>query len=154
MVGVRGLRGLLKVESLTDFPERLAPGERVYLEGDAVPHEVAERGQAGRLTVLRLDGIDTRAEAEALIGRYVEVERRPLPEGSFYWHELEGLRVVDELAGELGRIAEVFRAGENEVYRVVGPRGETLVPALRGIVLEIDPAAGVVRTRYEADEVS
>jgi 16S rRNA processing protein RimM len=153
VVGARGLRGHLKVETLTDYPERLAPGERVFLEGDEAPLEVVEVGQAGRLSVLRLQGIGSRAETEALIGRFLEVERRALPEGSYYWHELEGLRVVDELAGELGRIAEVFRAGENEVYRVVGPRGETLVPALRGVVLEIDPAAGVVRTRYEAEEV-
>lgn len=153
MVGAHGLRGGLKVEGLTDYPERLSAGERVYLEGDPEPREVLERGEAGRLQILRLAGIATREAADAVVGRFLEVERRALPPGTFYWHELEGLRVIDERAGELGRIAEVFRAGENEVYRVVGPRGETLVPALRSVVQSIDPAAGVVLVRYEVEEV-
>ena len=38
----------------------------------------------------------------------------------------------------------MFRAGGNEVYRIVGPAGERLVPALRGVVERIDLAAGVM----------
>jgi 16S rRNA processing protein RimM len=47
---------------------------------------------------------------------------------------------------ELGTVDDIFRAGEAEVYVVRGgPRGEVLVPAVTGIVLELDPrGAGLV----------
>ena len=40
-------------------------------------------------------------------------------------------------------MSEVFRAGAGEVYVVSGgPRGEVLVPAVRGVVTELAPAEG------------
>jgi 16S rRNA processing protein RimM len=100
--------------------------------------------------VIRLEGVDGREAAEALAGRYLEREAAPLPAGSYYWHQLVGLRVTDEEGGELGRVVEVFRAGGNEVYRIEGPRGELLIPALERVVVRIDPAAGVMVVRPNA----
>ena len=51
-------------------------------------------------------------------------------------------------------MVEVFRAGENEVYRVEAGSGEELLlPALREVVLAIDLEAGTMTVRYEAEEV-
>jgi ribosomal 30S subunit maturation factor RimM len=48
----------------------------------------------------------------------------------------------------------VFRAGGNEVYRVVGAGGERLVPALRSVVQRIDLAEGVmIVSPDDAEEV-
>jgi 16S rRNA processing protein RimM len=59
---------------------------------------------------------------------------------------------VESPAGRsIGRLEEVFRAGTNEVYRVVGPDGEVLVPALKEFVLEIDIPGGRMVVR-EPDE--
>jgi len=68
-------------------------------------------------------------------------------------HQLVGLSVVDEAGAAIGTVVEVFRAGENEVYRIEGPAGELLVPALRQVVREIDLEAGRMVIRYEAEEV-
>jgi 16S rRNA processing protein RimM len=139
---------------LTDFPERLSPGAEVYLEGDAEPRRIAEVNWAGRVPTLRLDGVTTREAAAALVGRDLELPARDLPDGNYYWHQLEGLRVVDVAGAELGELVEVFRAGENEVYRVVGDdHSEVLVPALRSVVREIDLAAGRMVIDYDVEEV-
>jgi ribosomal 30S subunit maturation factor RimM len=54
----------------------------------------------------------------------------------------------------IGELIEIFRAGGNEVYRVVGPEGERLVPALHSAIASIDLAAGrMVLTDAEAEEV-
>jgi ribosomal 30S subunit maturation factor RimM len=54
----------------------------------------------------------------------------------------------------VGELVEIFRAGGNEVYRVVGDGGERLVPALRSAVLRIDTEAGVmVIAADDAEEV-
>ena len=89
-----------------------------------------------------LAGIDSRDAADAIVGRYLEMPPHELPEGAYYWDDLIGLEVCDPRGAVVGELVEIFRAGENEVYRIVGPAGERLVPALKHAVLEIDLAAG------------
>jgi 16S rRNA processing protein RimM len=153
IAGAKGLAGAFRVEPLTDVPTRLAVGERVYLDAEETAREIVTVQSGGRLPVIGLEGIDSRDAAESLTGRYLEVEPRELPEGSYYWHQLEGLRVFDESGAELGELVEVFRVAENEVYRVVGPAGETLIPALREVVREIDLGGRRMVVRYEIEDV-
>ena len=87
------------------------------------------------------------------MGRYLEAPADDLPAGTYYWHQLIGLAAVDEAGAELGNVVEIFRAGENEVYRIEGPDGELLVPALRDVVRTIDLAGQRMVIRYEAEEV-
>lgn len=154
IVGAKGLAGAVRIELLTDWPEHIATGALVYLESEDQPRRVMELQTAGRVPVMVLEAVDTREAAEGLIGRYLEVEAQALPEGSYYWHELVGLRVRDEAGAALGELAEVFRAGENEVYRVVREDGgELLLPAVRDVIREIDLAAGTMVVRYDTEEV-
>ena len=153
MLGAKGLGGSLRIELLTDWPERLAVGAELYVENEEAPRRIVETELGGRLPVLRLDGIDGRAAAQALIGRYLEAPSRSLPQGSYYWHQLVGLNVTDPAGTPLGSVEEVFRAGENEVYRIVGPDGELLVPALRDVVRRIDLETGEMVVDYQSDEV-
>jgi len=154
IVGAKGLAGALRIEMLTDWPEHLAAGAVIFVEGEDQPRIVRELQAAGRVPVLILDAVASREAAEALIGRYLEVEAAELPEGSYYWHQLVGLRVVDEASAPLGELVEVFRAGENEVYRVEREGGgELLLPAVRDVIREIDVAAGTMVVRYEIEEV-
>jgi 16S rRNA processing protein RimM len=129
----------LRVEVLTDYPDRVAPGEAVWLEGSDEAHRIASVESGGRATVVYLEGVGTREAAEALAGRYLETPARTLDAGEYYWHDLIGLRVIEPDGAEVGELVEVFRAGANEVYRVVATDGtERLVPALRRSVHDID----------------
>ena len=153
VVGAKGLNGSFRIEALTDHPERLAAGESVWIEDEAAPRSILEAGWGGRVPFIRLDGISDRDAAERLIGRYLEAPANPLPPDTYYWHQLIGLTAVDEAGSVLGQVVEVFRAGENEVYRIEGPDAELLIPALRDVVRSIDLAAGRMVVRYEAEEV-
>jgi 16S rRNA processing protein RimM len=153
IAGAKGLAGAFRIEPVTDWPERLAVGETLYVEGEDEPRVVTAVEPGGRLPVIHLSGIDRREAAEELVGRYLEVEPRELPEGTYYWHQLEGLQVVDESGEVLGTLAEVFRVGDNEVYRVSGHGGETLIPALREVVRGIDLGARRMVVRYETEDV-
>jgi 16S rRNA processing protein RimM len=155
IAGAKGLSGGLRVEVLTDWPEHLDVGSILYLEGEELQRRVERAEWGGRTLVLGLEGVGDRGAAEALAGSYLEIDAGPPPEGSYYWHQLEGLAVRDERGRDLGRLTEVFRAGDAEVYRVVGDGGaETLLPAIRQVVLHIDLDRGEMIVRYEPEEVS
>ena len=63
--------------------------------------------------------------------------------GAALWDEVVGLTVRDLDGHELGQVAEVYRAGESEVYAVRGgPVGDFDVPARRDFVREFDPPNG------------
>jgi 16S rRNA processing protein RimM len=153
VLGAKGLAGSVRIEALTDHPERLAEGESIWIEDEATPRSILEAGWGGRVPFIRLEGISDREAAERLVGRYLEAPASPLPPDTYYWHQLIGLTAVDEAGSELGQVVEVFRAGENEVYRIEGPDAELLIPALRDVVRSIDLPAGRMVVRYDAEEV-
>ena len=144
----------MRLEVLTDRSDRLIVGAALFVEDEDAPRRILEVERGGRAPVVRLQGVERREDAEALTGRYLEVDAEPLPAGHYYWHQLVDLRVLDESGKELGRLVEVFRAGENEVYRVEAEgHPELLLPALADVVREIDLAAGTMTVRYEPEEV-
>lgn len=153
VMGVRGLKGDLRVMTLTDSPERLAAGQHVVVEGETTPREITEAGISKHGPVLRLTGITDRDGASALIGRHLLAPAAPdeLPAGTYWWHELEGLEVVTPDGRAIGLLEEVFRAGANEVYRVVGADGEVLVPSLHKVVVRIDLAGGQMTIRHPSE---
>lgn len=153
MLGAKGLAGSLRIEALTDHPERLAAGASIWIEDEIASRRILEAGWGGRVPVLRLEGISDRGAAQGLVGRYLEAPAEPLPRDTYYWHQLIGLAAVDEAGTELGQVVEIFRAGENEVYRIEGPSGELLIPALREVVRSIDLESRRMVIRYEAEEV-
>jgi 16S rRNA processing protein RimM len=138
ILGAKGLAGAVRVDLLTDWPERLVAGAELWLEGASAPTRVLRVETGGRVAVLHLDGVATREAAEALSGRYLEVPARALPDETYYWDDLVGLRVEEPDGTWVGELVEIFRAGETEVYRIVGDAGERLVPALRSAVMRID----------------
>ncbi|MDQ2690260.1 MAG: ribosome maturation factor RimM [Chloroflexota bacterium] len=139
---------------LTDWPERVAPGAEVWIEGDEAPMRIDRMETGGRVPVVHLEAIRTREAAEPFVGRYLEGPALELEEGAYFWDDLIGLRVESPAGTPIGELVEIFRAGGNEVYRVLGPGGERLVPALRTAVERIDLDAGVmVVAPDDAEEV-
>jgi 16S rRNA processing protein RimM len=154
VLGAKGLAGGLRLEVLTDRSDRLIAGSTLFLDGEDDSRRVLYVEHGGRVPVVRLEGVSSRDEAAALVGRYLEVEAEPLGEGQLYWHQIVGLAVRDEEGHSLGSVVEVFRAGENEVYRVEAPgQPDLLLPALRDVIRAIDLEQGTMTVRYEAEEV-
>ncbi len=145
-----GDRGELKVEILTDFPERFASLERVYIGQTARPLRVEGARLFKGHAILKLEGCESRAEASALRGQLLQIpleELMPLAEGEYYEFEIIGLEVWTEEGDLLGRVKEIIYTGANDVYVVEGPRGEVLIPALDDVVLKIDLEAGKMVVR-------
>ncbi len=147
--GLHGLDGTVRVEVLTDKPEaRFAAGEVLHVEGDERPLTVlaAQPVEDGPGWRLRFREVPNRQSAERLREQYLEVEvdrEADLATGAAYWHEVVGSTVRDSQGAELGKVVDVYRAGEVEVYVVQGgPFGELDVPAVRDIITTFAPERG------------
>ena len=150
VAGVHGLRGELKVELHTDFPDRFAPGTEVFLGEDLDPAVIAvARPHQGQMLVQFAETNDREA-AEALRGLWIfipESEAVTLEADTYYIHDIVGLAVQTEAGQLLGTVEEVLATGANDVYVIKTP-GETpreiLLPAIAEVVKEIDLATGVM----------
>ena len=144
VVGVHSLRGELKVEPLTDFPERFERGATLW--HGVAPRQVERSRWQANLVYLKLAGVDTRSEADALRGATLEVPEAHViaAEGVYYEHDLVGLRVEDGAGADLGRLIEILRTGANDVYVVRGARGELLLPAVEDVIRRVDLGERVV----------
>ena len=83
-----------------------------------------------------------------MVGYDLCIDKTTLPEperGTYYWHQVIGLEVftVDDQC--LGRVAAIFPTGSNDVYVVRDGKKEVLIPAIDSVVVDIDPAHGVLR---------
>ena len=138
----RGVRGELKVEPLTDFPERFAKGAHIWLRGQ--PRRVAASRWQGRHVYLTLEGVEDREAAAALRDELLQVPEAMSigEEDVFYQHDIVGLRVETASGEALGRIESIFATGANDVYVVRGERGELLLPAVEDVIRQVDLAGG------------
>lgn len=142
--GAFGLRGEIKVEPLTDFPERfetlatihLGPGHEAWTVERTRPH--------GKHILVKLRGVDDMDAAAALRGRDAFVPRSaalPLPDGHYLLEDLIGIAVVTSGGESVGAVVDVIRTGSNDVYVVRRGRDELLIPGIRDAVLQLDLGA-------------
>jgi 16S rRNA processing protein RimM len=142
-----GVKGEMKIEPLTDFPERFENLHRVYLvspAGQEIICKVLSVRNAGGAMYLRFAGYDTPEKARILNGWLLKVpdsETVPLPDGSYYWFELIGMEVVSESGEKLGDIVDIFQTGSNDVYVLKRGRKEFYIPATKEIIKQVDKKA-------------
>jgi 16S rRNA processing protein RimM len=86
-------------------------------------------------------------DAEALAGAELKVPESalaPLPEGTFYRHDLVGCEVRSAAGDTVGRVTDVEGPLERSRLVVAGNRGEVLIPLVAEICTRVDPAARVI----------
>lgn len=139
------IRGEVKVQVVTDFPDRLAAQKLVYV--NACPLRIESSRPHKQHLVLKLATIDSVEAAEGLRGQDLTIpssELCPLPEGQYYQFQLIGLDVLTTDGEYLGRIADIMSTASNDVYIVEGERGEILIPAIEDVVKSIDLEKGKI----------
>jgi 16S rRNA processing protein RimM len=139
-----GVEGEVAVFVLSEVPERFAVGAVVFLRSGRALTVESSRPHRDRLLV-KFREIRSRTEAEAL-GRddlvVPESMSPPLAEGSWWDHQLVGCAVETENGRPLGTVAQVIHTPANDVWSAVDEDGrETLVPALRDVLVAVDVRA-------------
>lgn len=110
--------------------------------------------QGSGVVVARLEGVDDRDQARALIGTEIAVRRAELPPaepGTYYWADLEGLTVINLDGVVLGTVSHLFETGANDVLVVVDGERERLIPYTREAVRQVDLDARTLRVDWDPD---
>lgn len=162
ITSVFGVKGWVKVYSYTDPIEGILEYRNWHVSqgGKQVGLEVAEGRRHGPGIVVRLKGVDDRELARAYCGLDIRVptESLPeLPEGEYYWHQLEGLTVTTPQGDIVGVVNHLMETGSNDVV-VVRPtpqsidNRERLIPYLPDKVIQkIDLAAGTIVADWDLE---
>ena len=152
--GFHGLRGAIRLESLTDrADDRFDVGAVLFVEGTERQLTIVESVTDKLGWRLRFAEVSDRTAAETMLNVYLEAVVSPgqeLPRGEFYWHEVIGATVSDLNGQDLGKVVDVYRAGGAEVIVVQGPFGELDVPLVRAVVRIFAPARGEIVVDAEA----
>lgn len=148
-----GIKGEVRVQSLTDVPGRWEGVEEVVLvpsSGRRRELKIRWVRYDGRSHIVAFEGLSSPEDAAVLRGAWIKVPRTEvprLPEGQFYEFELIGLTVKDEEGHVLGEIGDVVDTGAHHVVVVQGPLREILLPATHEAIASIDLAAGTMVVR-------
>jgi len=158
LVKPHGLRGELVflpyVVEMALVPDLI--GRSVVLEHPVAPalsRTVSGWRQFHKRVLMQLDGCRDLSQAETLREYEILIPRHvfePLPEGEYYWFEIEGLAVYARDGEYLGVVTEIIHTGSNDVYVVRDAEArELMVPALCDAVSRIDVEQGEIHLRVQ-----
>lgn len=139
-----GVQGEVSVLVLSEVEGRFAPGATLWLEDGRTLTVESSKPHRGGLLV-RFREVRDREQAEGLQRALLVVPESsspPLPEGSWWDHQIEGCAVETDRGRPLGTVREVIHTAANDVWSVVDGGGrETLVPVLIDVLVSVDVGA-------------
>jgi 16S rRNA processing protein RimM len=146
----RGNRGEVLADLFTDFPARFETLREVWLEledGRRRLYVLEECWSHKGRQVLKFAGIDSISAAQELAGAWVKIapeDAVPLPEGTYFDHDLIGCSVREAGGKSLGEVTDVLRIDGNNQLVVNGPQGEFMIPAVGAICKSVSIAEKVI----------
>ena len=143
IVTTHGVRGEVKVLPWADGPEFLLDFHRVRIADKEYIVESCRIQKTCNL--MKLQGVDTVEDGQALRGKTLEVYRCDAPEDLIFVAELIGTKVVAD-GVELGKITDVLDYPGNKVYIVKGEH-EYMIPAVKQFILSTDMENGIMQVK-------
>lgn len=156
IIGAQGLKGAVRVKLFTETPEGLSRyGALKDRHGKRFEVTAIRPGKDGE-AVISFSGIADRAQAEALKGTELFIERHQLPatgEEEFYHADLIGLEAQDSEGRTLGKVVAIHNYGASDVMEIARPDGDSILLAFtRETVPLIDIPAGRIMVAVPEDD--
>jgi len=139
----QGIKGEVKVEIITSFPEHFEELAEVYLDDSANSAIEIEKSRFAKSFVyIKFKNIQSRNDAETLKNKYLyihESDLYPLEDDEFYHHQIIGLKVFSEEDRYIGKIIDVETYPENDMLIIKSEDKEIhLVPVVKEIIKNVD----------------
>ncbi len=162
ITSVYGVKGWVKVFSYMQPKENICRYTQWQLDKGKHSRsvKVLQCKPHGNGLVALLEGCDDRDKAREFTESLISVPVDSLPAldaGEYYWHQLEGLRVMLEDGRLLGQVSHLIETGSNDVLVVRKCAGsldgkERLLPYLPGqVVQEVNLGEGWMRVDWDPE---
>ena len=144
IVNSYGIKGFFKVVPYTDDITRFSNLKTIYIEKDKKLEEkkIEDVKYHKNLVLLKLKGINDINDTLKYKNCYIKIDRKDavdLPENTYFIIDLIGMEVYTENNEFLGKIADVFPTGSNDVYVVKDELGkQILLPAIGEVIKNVD----------------
>lgn len=139
-----GVKGEVKVRSLTDVPGRLESLTKVTVagkNGKTMETTVTHVRRAGPSFIVGLAGLTNPEDAGLWRGGLIQVPRGTapsLPDGQYYECDLVGLAVQTDQGRPLGVLEQIWESPGNHIFVVRQGSKEILIPAAKELVARVD----------------
>ncbi len=138
-----GIKGEVTIRLDVDDPSAYHDMKYFLLEINKVltPFFVEKLTCSGDKVFVKVQDINTVEAASALTGKEVFLPLELLPKLSgkqFYYHEVKGFLLIDEIHGELGPINDVIEYPTQAIIQVFKDKKEILIPILDQVIQKVD----------------
>lgn len=150
IVSKYSFRGEVLVKLDTDEPEIYEGMESVFVElgKNLVPFFI-EKCRLHKSSLLRISFEDIKSETDAdgLLGTklYLPLSLLPkLPDDQFYYHEVIGFKMIDEVHGDIGIIESINDSSSQVLFEVKKEGKELLIPVSDDIIKKVDKKNAII----------
>lgn len=156
IVGVHGIKGLVKLFSYTSPREGILKYTTIYLRLNQkwVKSQLFSGSVRGKHVTAHISHIATREEGLAMKDVEIAINQSQLDclkTNEHYWRDLEGLTVITTTAINLGQIQWLFDVGSNDVMVVKGEKEHFLPWVMGDVVQSVDMTLKQVIVAWDPD---
>lgn len=121
-----GVSGRIKVKSFTEPADDFAKHPTLTDER-GTPYKLKITGHTQGLTIVEIEGVTRREQAELLRGKKIGILRAELPQlkdpNLYYTDDLIGMAVVDRQGNPFGTVRTVANYGAGDILDITRPNG-------------------------------
>lgn len=151
-----GTDGAIIARNKSGMPLDLQPGTWAFLLIDEglVPFKMLDviQNDGYTLTIIFEDVRDESA-ARDLCGfdLYVQADKQKEAGISYNQENYKQYKVIDEVYGTIGIVADFYEISNNPVLKVMHQKGEVLIPFNKAFIKQVDEKEKVIRTNVPPD---
>ena len=141
-----GLKGEITIKLDVANPEDFKDLRYLLIEdrGNLIPYFIENQKINGDKMIVQLQDVKKVEQAVTFMGKAVFLPNEFMPEldeDDFYYKEIIGFKMIDELKGEIGEISDVLEYPTQAVIQVMKDGKEILIPIHDDIIQKVNKKA-------------
>jgi len=151
-----GIKGFITVHSFSEPRDNILKYTHwhVHLNGQWQPIKLLCVEAHQKALIAQIEGYPERESVARLTNVDIAIEKEqlaPLQPGEYYWHQLIGMKVINQQGESFGTVTEILPTGANDVLVVQGEK-RYLIPYLPGqFVIDVNDSLKTIVVDWDMD---
>jgi len=151
-----GVKGFVTVHSFTEPRDNVLKyaNWHAFINNKWQPMKLLRAEVQNKSIIVQIEGYPERESVAYLTNIEIAIQRgqlATLEPGEYYWHQLIGMKVINQQGEPFGNVTEIIPTGANDVLVVEGNKRH-LIPYLLGqFILDIDSKQQIITVDWDMD---